>query len=136
MLIAVFFLGFASGATANKAEVRAEGKAILTLDLNKDSEHTLFIDKNLKYERYEVGDRCEEIAAHNLLYPGAAYHFLVVVVRDGYIFVEDADCYDRICVLHGKKNKSGANITCAPFKIFISVTVGRLTDENRPEINS
>jgi hypothetical protein len=136
VLIAVFFLGFASGSTADKAEVRTEGKVILTLDLNEDSVHTLYIDKALRYEKYEVGDKCEEIAAYNLSYPNDIYHFLVVVIEDGYIFVEDADCYDRICVLHGKKNKSGANITCAPFKIFINVTVGKLTDEKRPELIS
>lgn len=44
-----------------------------------------------------------------------------VVIRDGAVFVEDANCRDLICVRHGSISKVNETITCLPHKLIVYV---------------
>lgn len=45
----------------------------------------------------------------------------VVVVKDGCVIVEDADCRDHICVKHKAISKQGETIICLPHKLVVEV---------------
>ena len=44
-----------------------------------------------------------------------------VVVRNGSIYVGDADCKDKICVKHPPANSPGDIIACLPHKLIIEI---------------
>lgn len=44
-----------------------------------------------------------------------------VTIKDGYAYMEYADCPDKICIKQGKINKKGQTITCLPNKITVSI---------------
>lgn len=44
-----------------------------------------------------------------------------IVVKNGKVFVEDADCRDKICVNTGEKCNTDDIIVCLPHKLVISV---------------
>ena len=52
---------------------------------------------------------------------GHSYH-LEVVIRDGKVWVSEADCPDQICVKSGKIAKAHRTIACIPNNISISIT--------------
>lgn len=45
-----------------------------------------------------------------------------VVILDGYVYVSNADCPDKVCVEHYKISKDGETIICLPHKLVIEVT--------------
>ncbi len=45
----------------------------------------------------------------------------VISVRDGKIYVSDADCPDCSCVKQGGINKKGDKIVCLPHKLIVEV---------------
>ncbi len=49
------------------------------------------------------------------------YGYNVVVIEDGYAYVKEADCRDKICVHHPKISKSGESIICLPHKLVVSI---------------
>lgn len=46
---------------------------------------------------------------------------LTVVVEEGSIHVEDADCPDKICERMGKISKAGETIICLPNRVVIKI---------------
>ena len=46
----------------------------------------------------------------------------VVTVKDGEVFVTEADCRDQICVDHKKVSKTGETIVCLPHKMVVEIT--------------
>lgn len=46
----------------------------------------------------------------------------IVTVRDGEVFVTEADCRDQICVEHKKIRKTGETIVCLPHKLVVTIT--------------
>ena len=44
-----------------------------------------------------------------------------VVVEDGYVFVSEATCPDKICVQTGKVNQAGDSIVCLPHRLVVRV---------------
>ena len=44
-----------------------------------------------------------------------------LVIRDGAVYVEDANCRDLICVRHGSISKVNETITCLPHKLIVYV---------------
>ena len=46
----------------------------------------------------------------------------VVTVKDGEVFVTEADCRDQICVDHKKVSKTGETIVCLPHKLVVEIT--------------
>ncbi len=52
----------------------------------------------------------------------------IVTVRDGEVFVIEADCRDQICVEHKKIKKTGETIVCLPHKLVVTVTGAESAD--------
>lgn len=44
-----------------------------------------------------------------------------VVIKDGYVYVSEANCRDKICVKHRKISKAGETIVCLPHKTVVSI---------------
>lgn len=44
-----------------------------------------------------------------------------VVVQDGSVTVQDADCPDKICVKHRAINRTGETIICLPHKLVVEI---------------
>ena len=74
--------------------VEVDKKTVVTLPLNEDTEYKI-----------------ETENGSNLL-----------VIKDGYASVEEADCKNQICVHHRKINKNGESIVCLPHKVVITVS--------------
>jgi hypothetical protein len=79
--------------TGNKACIYSDGELIKTMPLNNDDEFL-----------YE--------------YEG---HYNKIIIENGYVFIEDADCNDKICIAEGKINKIGDSIICLPHKLVIII---------------
>ena len=45
----------------------------------------------------------------------------LLIIEDGYAFMTEADCPDRLCVSQGKISRTGERITCLPNKIMVDV---------------
>lgn len=45
----------------------------------------------------------------------------VLVIRDGFAFMESADCPDRICVRQGRISRTGEVITCLPHRLTVTL---------------
>ena len=45
----------------------------------------------------------------------------VLVIKDGYAYMEEASCSDHICIKMGKISKTGETIICLPNEVFIKV---------------
>ena len=45
-----------------------------------------------------------------------------LTIKDGYAYMSDANCPDKICMHQGKINKKGQTITCLPNKITVSIS--------------
>lgn len=41
-------------------------------------------------------------------------HYNLLVIEDGYAFIKDASCPDKLCVKQGKVHKSGETLVCLP----------------------
>lgn len=44
-----------------------------------------------------------------------------IVVADGYVFVSEASCPDKICAHTGKVNEPGDSIVCLPHRLVVRV---------------
>lgn len=51
-----------------------------------------------------------------------------LIIRDGYAWIETADCPDELCVKSGKISKSGESIICLPHKLVIRIE-GNVSDK-------
>lgn len=52
-----------------------------------------------------------------------------VVVEDGFAYVINASCPDKLCQKHKKINKTGESIVCLPNKVVVSIEGSKNTDE-------
>lgn len=50
---------------------------------------------------------------------------LRLVIEDGSVWIEDADCPDKLCVKTGRVTKSGESIICVPARISVKLTGGK-----------
>lgn len=46
-----------------------------------------------------------------------------VKTEGGFVFVEEADCPDKICVIEGKIQQTGEVIACLPHELIITVEI-------------
>ena len=84
---------FLFGRPGGRAVVTSNGEVVATLPLNNDGEYT-----------------CSGDLGTNK-----------IVVKDGEVFVESADCRDQICVNHIAVSKEGEIIVCLPHKLIVEV---------------
>jgi len=52
-------------------------------------------------------------------------YLLTLVIESGRVWIEDADCPDRLCVKTGKISKPGESIICVPARISVRLTGGK-----------
>ena len=52
----------------------------------------------------------------------------VLVIKDGYAYVGDANCPDRICVNTGRIRYDGQSVICLPHKLVVEIEGGEATD--------
>ncbi|MBR2133886.1 MAG: NusG domain II-containing protein [Eubacterium sp.] len=78
--------------------------AYVTVEVDGTVVETLPLDKNTTYEIKTAGGT-------NTL-----------VIDDGFAYISEADCPDKICVHHRKINKSGESIICLPHKVIVTVS--------------
>lgn len=48
-----------------------------------------------------------------------------VVIEDGEVRMEEADCPDKLCISQGKISKPGQTIICLPNKTMVTITGGK-----------
>lgn len=48
-----------------------------------------------------------------------------VVIADGEVWMEEADCPDRLCISQGKISRSGQTIICLPNKTMVTIKGGK-----------
>lgn len=44
-----------------------------------------------------------------------------IVIKDGYVYMGDADCKNQVCVKSGKISKKGESILCLPNKTIVTI---------------
>lgn len=123
VLILSFFLVFFSTKSGTTVAIRLGKETIKTAPLSTNAEFTVVI--NRKYELVDVldGDRCDEIAARNEVSALAdIWFFSHIIIRDGFVWVEHADCRDHLCIKNGKHDTLGSAIYCLPLKISVLIT--------------
>lgn len=96
LLLFVMIMGMVGG-KADSVRVIVNGSIVKELKLSEDSEY-MYTD---------------ESGFENL-----------IVIKDGKIFVESANCRDGLCVHQGKKDKAGQSIVCLPHHMVIELVGG------------
>ena len=48
----------------------------------------------------------------------------IVIIKDGSVWVSDADCPNQICVDHNPISKKGEQIVCLPHKVVLEIISG------------
>ncbi|OJU08502.1 MAG: hypothetical protein BGN88_14900 [Clostridiales bacterium 43-6] len=51
-----------------------------------------------------------------------------LVIKDGYAFMESADCNDQICVHHRKISRTDESIICLPNKVVVTIVNAKERD--------
>lgn len=49
------------------------------------------------------------------------YGFNTISTENGYVWIDDADCDDKLCVLQGKISGSGQVIICLPHRLVVRI---------------
>ena len=44
-----------------------------------------------------------------------------VIIKDGFAYMESAECPDKVCVNEGKINKKGQTVICLPQRVVLEV---------------
>ncbi len=82
--VGIFLPGWVGGRYGLTAEVTVDGELVAAYPLDRDGVYPISGGKN------------------------------VLVIEDGYAYMQSADCPDKICVGQGKISRPGACITCLP----------------------
>ncbi len=96
-----------------------------------------FIPKNGEYVQIEVDRKIVETLP---LSEDTTYRIEtengsnLLVIKDGFAEVTEADCPDKICVRHGKISKSGEAIICLPHKVVVSIISASSENEIDAEV--
>lgn len=77
------------------------GKAIVLIGGKEVASYSLNEDKEI---------RLENNGGYNIL-----------AIKDGYAFIKEASCPDKICVNNAKKKYNGETIVCLPNKITVKI---------------
>lgn len=52
-----------------------------------------------------------------------------LVIQDGKVFIEDANCPDKICEGHNKISYTGETIVCLPHKVVIEIVADGASED-------
>ena len=99
-LVVIVIINFTK-TEGDKIVILKDGKVYETLDLNKNTSFTI----------------TEDNGAYN-----------IITIQDGWVFMTDADCPDKICVKHSKIHYNGESIVCLPHKLVVEIHNGETND--------
>lgn len=91
--LSVFIFTAKNGETV---KVIIDGKEKYTYDLTKDTKAVIFTEENDKFQN-------------------------TMVIEEGKVFMDSANCPDKICVSHRAISKKGQTIVCLPHKLVIAI---------------
>ena len=94
LLLLFCFLYYHGRKAGNTAVIAVDGKTYATVSLNEDQEVEVKQDGRVTN---------------------------VVAVKDGVVFMKEADCPNQLCVMEGKKAAAGASIVCLPNKVTVTI---------------
>ncbi len=94
--ITVLFAFLLFGREGSYAEISVDGERICTLPLSEDCEYRVTCSENPE-------------------------HYNTVVVKDGKVFVSEANCRDKICQNHVAISRENDTIVCLPHKLVVAV---------------
>ena len=80
------------------------------------------IMKQIQYPQYALNEN-QEIEIEN------AYGYNRIVICDGAVYMEHADCPDQYCVGQGRIHKQGQQLVCLPHKLVVEVQVSAETEQ-------
>ncbi|MCI9616852.1 MAG: NusG domain II-containing protein [Eubacterium sp.] len=49
-------------------------------------------------------------------------NFNRIIIKQGTVYMDKADCPDKLCVKQGKISKSGESIICLPHKVVVKIS--------------
>jgi len=52
----------------------------------------------------------------------------LIVIKDGYVYMKEANCKNQVCVLHKPINKVGQQIVCLPNKVVVEIKSDDVSD--------
>ena len=63
----------------------------------------------------------------------------MINIKDGYVYMDDADCPDKYCVEQGRICKVGSTIVCLPHKLTVQIKSslddgGKDTHKDEPDV--
>lgn len=61
--------------------------------------------------------------------PDSGRDYNIVVIKDGSVFVSEADCPDSLCVNQGKISRAGETIICLPHKLMVTISGSSLQED-------
>ncbi|MDR3021817.1 MAG: NusG domain II-containing protein [Clostridiales bacterium] len=93
VMLSIFALLFLFNKKGESVQVWKQGTLIKTVSLNQNTQ--LHLD----------------------IYDG----HLLIVIENGAVWVEEADCPDQICKKTGKISRVNQTIVCAPYNVFLRV---------------
>ena len=100
ILIIVFIvviLIFVNRTDGSRVLISIDGKEIITLDLDKDTTYTI---------------------------EGVKGEWNTLVIKDGYVYMLDASCPDKLCVHHRRIHFNNETIVCLPNKVVLEIVGG------------
>ena len=98
LLLAAVLMGyqyFFPAPQGQTAHILVDGKEVASFPLSEDREYTV---------------------------SGADGGTNLLIIREGQIWCQDADCPDKNCVRQGKKQLSSDTIICKPHKMAVTIT--------------
>lgn len=98
---------FPTEGPASRLEVRQNGRLVMTLPLDTDTEESVK-DENGGFNQFRI--------------------------RDGAAAMLDADCGDRTCLRTGSISRTGESIVCLPHRLVLQITSSDSpAEENTPD---
>lgn len=92
-VISYILIGNIYNTKGNYAEISVDGKVVKTLSLDKDISYDIPLKE----------------------------HKNTVEIKNGQVFMSEADCPDKLCIKQGTISKNGQSIICLPHKIVVRV---------------
>ncbi|MBP3703179.1 MAG: NusG domain II-containing protein [Lachnospiraceae bacterium] len=116
-----------SHASGNYVQIRQNGKLIKEVPLS-DNRKFLF------YENHTMTDTLDPASTSATTKENPS-PINVIVIENGEVFMQEADCPDKACVRQGKIRQSGEAIICLPHQLTVEIPADKAGENAEPEID-
>ena len=100
------------------------GVFLLIFNLNKSTGKTVVITENGSvYGTYNLSE--DKVIDIN-----STYGHNKVIIKDGKVHMEEADCPDKYCVDKGEISKTKESLICLPHKLVVEITDDEVKKDN------